>query len=249
MSGNNKRSNRSASSRLAFSAAAAIVASALGAGSLFAASVVDLSITANNGVWNAYINVQDPATLGLAGIQFDITGNGILLNNVTGANNKLPTGIFTDTNGNPVSSGFVLLRSATLVGNDVSFTGGQSLTYDNEDSATPAHDNLVKGFGMPGTTTANAGDQVKTFGDPALLATGTYTGNGTITISGDFASTSLLPASLPADSAPIVTHSPDPSSVNGQTTLATSSTPEPASTTLAGLAAIGLLSSRRRRTA
>lgn len=150
---------------------------------------VDLSVQASGGNWAAYATVNDPASLGLAGIQFDVVGQGVQLGAPSATDNRLATGSFHDGGGALVAAGFVDFRGAVLTNNDIQFEAAQPVVYNNEDPL--GNDNLARGFGLPGVNAGTVGDQSATWGSPALIATGTYTGNGLIAV---FSSTNLSPS-------------------------------------------------------
>jgi hypothetical protein len=229
-------------------------AAALAAKPAMADSVLNLSLqvtpNAGNtaGTWSAFADVEDPATAGLAGIQFDVIGaGGVTLGTVAASNNKLPTGSFTDSGGNIVVGGFHLFReSSLLTPTDAQFRGGHDNTLNNDDSSSPGNDNLAHGFGLPGTTGGFIGDNSKTWGFPALIATGSYTGSvGTLSIATAASLVSFFPSPLPtANGASIQTHSPN--TVNGQTfVVGTAAAPLPSSV-WGGMFLIGSLALRRK---
>lgn len=222
-------------------------------------SALNLTLTVDpaSHTYKAYANVNDPNSAGLAGIQFDIIGaGGVLLSSTQDPTapslNDLPTGTISTASGSK-SAGFYVLNGSsdvtpdvtlngTLYTSDVQFAGAQSNTFLK--GKTAGNSNVLVGFASPGVTSGNVGDQPVTFGSPALIAEGTYTGDvGTISISGSPSTTTLLPAVLPTvTNTSYATHSPD--MVNGQ--IVPIGIPEPTTLGLLGVVASGLLTRRRR---
>lgn len=203
-----------------------------------AASNVSLFLQAGGGNWAAYVTVNDPASLGLAGIQFDVVGQGVQLGVPSATDNKLVTGGFQDGGGAFIPAGFVDFRGATLNNNDIQFRGAQPVIYNNEDPQ--GNNDLALGFGLPGIGGAMVGDQPESWGTPALLATGTYTGTGILAVYSSTNLITLLPDTLPADKGILQTHSPN--GFSGQTI----SVPEPSCLALADIGIAWLLGRRRR---
>ncbi|HWE97181.1 MAG TPA: hypothetical protein VG269_24690 [Tepidisphaeraceae bacterium] len=210
----------------------------LASGNAMAASSVNFSLQASGGSWAAYATVNDPASLGLAGIQFDVAGQGVQLGAPLATDNRLVTGGFHDGGGALVGSGFIDFRGAVFNNNDIQFQGAQPAVYDNEDPL--GNDDLASGFGLPGVNAGMVGDQPASWGSPALIATGTYTGSGFIAVFSSTNLITLLPKTLPADQGVIQTHSP--TAISGQSV----SVPEPSCLAVAVAGAASLLSRRRR---
>ncbi len=212
------------------------------------ASSVSLSLLVDPAAhtWQAFAGVNDAASAGLAGIAFDVTSTGnITLSTVTqGNNNDLPTGIFSDF----TQVGFALLHQASNVtSTDVRIQGGQNSTASLSPDGT-GESSVMQGFGKSaGNYNAETpfGGHVKpsSWAAVAQIGHGTFTGDtGSITIAGDAAATSLLPASVPTNGTTFQTHSPD--TVTGQV-VPVSAVPEPSS--LLGVAVLGGVACFRRR--
>lgn len=214
-----------------------------------AAAVVNLSVLVNpaNHTWQAFADVEDPASAGLAGIQFDVTATaGITLGTTQGAGatsfNDLPVGVLATGPRNTVSAGFyVLSAAADISATDLQFRGSQSGQY--VPGQTAGHGNIVPGFGKPGQSGNLAGDSTTfvPWSFPAIIADGTYTGNsGSISIAGLAAATYLLPDQATTTSGNLfATHYAD--TVNGGVTAV----PEPAGVAVLTLAGVAFLRKRR----
>ena len=230
---------------------AAAMAMLVGASAAHAASIVNLSISTNPATktWQAFADVEDPNSAGLAGIQFDVTAaGGITLGTTQGASassfNDLPVGTVSVPSGRStatVSAGFYNFNSATDItpGLDLQFKGAQTNQYQSNPGN--GHSNIVLGFGVPGQSGTMVGDNTiptppGPWSWPALIADGTYTGNtGSISITGLAAATTLLPVSSTVTTGQLfATHSPDV--VNGGT--AAVAVPEPGTI---GALAVGML--------
>jgi len=178
-------------SYLLWSAAGAV----LGMGAVSAmAQTVQLSITAANGSWSAYAAADSGSdNIGLATFAIDVVGSGGAT--VTGSFNDTPVGSVTSGSFKGDPSGFSEFPSNGVggsanagtpsspgtPGNGIAITGGQNVTYGNAHSA--ANDlEIIQGFGKSAQSTATEGT---TWAFPALLASGTYTGSGILTVQPD----------------------------------------------------------------
>jgi hypothetical protein len=213
-----------------------------------AAAVVNLSVLINPGTqtWQAFADVEDPASAGLAGIQFDVTASsGITLGTTQGVSatsfNDLPVGTLATGPRSSVPAGFYVLSSAADISStDLQFRGSQNGQY--VPGQTSGHGNIVLGFGKPGQSGNIVGDSptIIPWSFPAIIADGTYSGSsGSISIAGLAAATLLLPDQPTTTSGQLfATHFAD--TVNG----GTAAVPEPGS--LGMLALAGFACVRRR---
>lgn len=234
------------------------------------ASIVQLSVqvtpNAGNtgGTYKIFETVTDPSLTG-GGKTLGIYDTDVVVSSTAGitlatGSNKMPkvsNGLTLDDGATQVDTGFILLGHSTS-GTDgaghKTFDIGASQDLTLQFNSTNGHTDIITGFGLPGQTSGPAGDGPVTFGDPALVAQGTYTGSGgNIVVSdlpgGNPTNTLLLPAALPSTSDP---------NTNGQSPIgpipadlvlggfAVVPTPEPATLALFGLAGIGALRRRRR---
>jgi hypothetical protein len=161
------------------------------AGANAPAQTAVLSIHASNGDWTAYAALDSGTdNIGLADFCIDVVGtDGV---NVTGSYFVAPLqeppriipfppqtlGFigFNGEGGNSGESG----SSGAVPGNGIAITGGQNILYGTEHSAAMDLD-IIQGFGK----TAGSQDGV-TWGFPAEIADGTYSGNsGFLTVTPD----------------------------------------------------------------
>jgi hypothetical protein len=178
-------------SYLLWSAAGAV----LGMGAVSAmAQTVQLSIVAANGSWSAYAAADSGSdNIGLATFAIDVVGSGGAT--VTTSYNDAPVGAVTSgsfkndpsgfsefpSNGVGGSANHGTSLSPGTPGNGIAITGGQNVTYGNSHSA--ANDlEIIQGFGKSAQSTSTEGT---TWAFPALLADGTYTGSGILTVQPD----------------------------------------------------------------
>jgi hypothetical protein len=231
-----------------------------------APTTIGLSVQVDqaNKTWRAYATLagDTTSTLGLSALQIDVvSGGGILLSPISTANNDLaflsdtlPSGL-PKPNPTTYAAGFQLAADnfgtdkTQVTPNDEQFFEAQPLVYHTD--PTGKYNDLAIGVGIPSITGGNIGNNAQNggmpyvWGNPVLIADGTYTGNaGTISALGDPATSALLPAVLPADGGNITSTPPDAVTPGN----AVIGVPEPGTIGLIGIAALGLLA-RRRRTA
>ncbi|HEX8339552.1 MAG TPA: hypothetical protein VF624_01455 [Tepidisphaeraceae bacterium] len=219
-----------------------ILASTLLATAASAAVTVQLSLVVDTAsrTYNAFATVTDTAneTLGLHGLQFDITGsNGV---NVATSGVVLPAPTETTDFATFYQKGFKVFRSNGDLGQDI--TGYQELVNQLSPTGT-GNNNILEGVGETAFTETNGAIIATNVAYPVRIAAGTYTGDvGLLTISGSTDLTTLLPANLPAaTSGGAAFNTFSPSAVLGQAV----SVPEPAGLAVVGLC--GLIAARRRR--
>lgn len=220
-----------------------------------ASSVIDLTLTVDQvaKTWKAFATVvydgQGPANNGLDGIKVDITSSGNILVPISGSSNKMPVNNngFTDSNSNTVPVGFTFNKLQTAITTtDLQFTGGQSTTFNNDDSSGSGYQNIVVGYGQPGISSGNLAGTTVSWGDPALLATGKYTGtSGTLSIGlvNSTADFNLLDATYVSPEGNVFSHGPD--QIVPQTVSITAA-PEPAGLGLLAIGSLGVLARRRK---
>jgi len=155
-------------------------ASSVGLGALSAQAnpTVDLSITASGGTWEAFISDATPTQDdGLAFYDIDVDASGGTMA-VTGASGSpAPEGSFLS--GPKVVSGFSGSNDfdGTIIGgNDSQTSYYQNFAYSGANNATK--DTAV----LLGVSQAAGVSQGATWASPAEIASGTYTGTGTLTV-------------------------------------------------------------------
>ena len=190
--------------------------------------------------YQAFATVVDPSgeTLGLHGLEFDITGAGGAT--VLASNISLPAPTETLDFTTFYQKGFKQFRSDGAAGQDI------RAYQDNVNQLSPTgsgNNNLLELVGEAAFVETNGVLPPTAAAAPVLIATGSFAGiTGTLTITGSPALTTLLPAELPAataNGAAFATFSP--AAVTGQTV----GVPEPASA-LAAVLAAGMLCGLRR---
>jgi hypothetical protein len=207
------------------------------------AATVHLSLVADPAAktWEAYLSIDDPTeeTLGLAGIEFDVTAGGGLV--IDSSLNRLPLATETSDLVTFFQKGFTLLRSDGVAGSDI--RAAQSI-FNTQSSTGSGKNSILEGVGESPLVEANGLLPATNVAFPVLVATGTYSGElGILQISGTPSNTTLLPAVLPPVGAPITTFSPPV--VVGAVVLFV---PEPSTTALCLLGLPGMAYFRRKGT-
>ncbi|HUB25133.1 MAG TPA: PEP-CTERM sorting domain-containing protein [Tepidisphaeraceae bacterium] len=243
---------------LIWSAAGAV----LGIGAVGAmAQTAALSITANatsasGGTWSAYVALDSGTdNVGLAAFSIDVIGSDGL--KVTGSYDEAPVGVNAEgnkdgfqefpSNGNPLpgQTGNTM-GLPTTPGDGIAIDGGQNVVY------APANSNIgdneiIQGFGQGELTTPIPEQPGITWGFPALLADGTYSGSsGVLTVQGDLSiGAGLFSLNIVSDGKWV-----GPGNVSTDRVISGSVVivPEPSSIGPLGLGAIGLMRRRRNKT-
>jgi hypothetical protein len=226
-----------------------------------AASVVNLSLVVDPvaKTWQAYGTINDPNSAGFDSLTLDVTSTGTILVPAAGSASKMPASAsgYDDSIGNAVDVGFLLFHSTSAVNSqDLRFTYSQNVTFVNDDPSGHGYQNIVAGFGQPGMSSAilpvSDGTSTKTvaWGDPALLATGKYTGtSGTLSVglidsgnSFNILNSNYIGAAGPDGNVPVLNHGAD-SVVPATFVIAA---PEPAALGLIAVGSLGMLARRRK---
>jgi hypothetical protein len=227
----------------------------LGALSAHAATVpsVSLSIVGTGGSWTVYAQTDTAAdNVGIADYAIDVIGSGgavvpVGTPTVSGSFEDAPTGTFTSKSGTKTvttDDGFVgSLNSngagATSNGGDgIGIAGEQNFLYNGANSVN-SDKAVIQGFGKVASTAAPYTGGV-TWSVPSDIASGSYTGNGTLTVtaaagSEGFQTLNIVSGGLWQGPGNVSTDITVPAS----TTVTSGSTPPPVLFTLSGTSSMG----------
>lgn len=210
-------------------------------GGVAVGSTIDLSLSvdAGAGTWDLFatIGTDDGDTAGIAGMSVDVSGSNGL--SVDSSSNELPKVTETADFSNFFTKGFKLFTNdGACAGGSCDGMGGAQDNVSNSDGGS-GNDAIIRGIGLGEVTVTNGLLPDKVITNPVLVATGTFSGLGDITASGDPSSALLLPANTP-QGATFATLSP--SAVNA---ASVNVIPEPATAALVALSGIALIIRRR----
>ena len=158
----------------------------------------------------------DPNSAGLSDFKMDVVGSGGAT--VTGSTNKSPsTAFWSVPKMTVITVGFAEIRQDGV--NGVGIIGSQKAVYGEVGQNDPEFDKgVIQGVGITSGSLGPPDYMVETSWDhPALLASGTYSGAGYLTVSSDPSICLLLKDTTPGGSWHGPGHTYNPSAVQGDT--------------------------------
>ena len=218
--------------------------------------------TFQGGTWTVFATITGN-TLGLGGVEFNITGDGNVvyyadLTHKTAI--SLPSTAENDDNSDQIPTGFELKKSTGSGGLNIA-AYQDNTSYQLIEGADAAEDqtSILTGVGITaGSTEDDNGGSTNSWSFPVKVATGFYMGNsGDLIVSGSAVNFDALPASIPTLSLSneqgtftmlqVDTVNNGPEGGTGSASIAIGAVPEPASLGVLALGGLALLARKRRK--